>query len=340
MIPAALQTIALVLFAAAEPAPPVTAIVHVNVFDGTKLLRNRTVVLRGAKIERVDTLKPPPGALVIDGRTRTLVPGLIDSFVTEDAGRDAAERASLFGVTSFLDGVAYDHILYNDGFAWGLRFPQTSFETLHAAVEAAKKKQRLALVEVGSVRESMEALKADADGLVRIFSSARPPAVELQFEKLAAKKGVFVVPALGLLENAAGLTPAPQPDPLLTAEERTKLAAPVPGKPHVEGALAALRLFRKWKVPIVAGDGLGEPGTAPGWTLLHELDLLVRAGYTPSEALASATSVPAKMFRLEGRGVIAPGARADLVLVTGDPSKKISAMREILAVWKNGDRAR
>jgi len=56
------------------------------------------------------------------------------------------------------------------------------------------------------------------------------------------------------------------------------------------------------------------------------------------EALAAATSVPAKCFRLSDRGSIRPGLRADLVLVEGDPTKEILATRNIVAVWKRGAR--
>jgi len=50
----------------------------------------------------------------------------------------------------------------------------------------------------------------------------------------------------------------------------------------------------------------------------------------------AATSVPARVFRLSGRGVIEPGARADLALVSGDPTTDITATRRIGGVWKRG----
>ena len=66
------------------------------------------------------------------------------------------------------------------------------------------------------------------------------------------------------------------------------------------------------------------------------MELLVRAGLRPAEALASATSVPARAFRLADRGRIAPGMRADLLLVRGDPTADIKATRNIVGVWKQG----
>jgi adenine deaminase len=64
----------------------------------------------------------------------------------------------------------------------------------------------------------------------------------------------------------------------------------------------------------------------------------VRAGLSPEAALAAATSVPARVFSLKDRGRVAPGLRADLVLVTGDPMRDITATRDIVAIWKRGVR--
>jgi imidazolonepropionase-like amidohydrolase len=75
-----------------------------------------------------------------------------------------------------------------------------------------------------------------------------------------------------------------------------------------------------------------------GIALHHELELLVRAGLTPAAALAAATSVPARLFGLADRGHVAPGLRADLLLVDGDPATDITATRNIAAIWRNGVR--
>jgi hypothetical protein len=71
----------------------------------------------------------------------------------------------------------------------------------------------------------------------------------------------------------------------------------------------------------------------------HELASLVGAGLSPLQALAAATSAPAKAFRLGQRGRIAKGYKADLLLVEGDPTTRIGATRRIVAVWKDGEDA-
>src|SRR5207302_10936109 len=67
-----------------------------------------------------------------------------------------------------------------------------------------------------------------------------------------------------------------------------------------------------------------------------ELELMVREGLTPTQALEAATSAPAKAFHLDDRGAIAQGKRADLVLLDGDPTTDIKATRKIAAVWEAG----
>lgn len=59
----------------------------------------------------------------------------------------------------------------------------------------------------------------------------------------------------------------------------------------------------------------------------------VRGGMTDADALASITAIPAKVFGLEGRGVVEVGASADLVLWTGDPLELSS---HPVRVWING----
>jgi imidazolonepropionase-like amidohydrolase len=100
-----------------------------------------------------------------------------------------------------------------------------------------------------------------------------------------------------------------------------------------EQALATVRALDEAGVPIVAGSDQG----LPGCTLLLELELYVRAGLTPLEALRTATLVPAQVTGLEGElGSIAPRMRADLILVEGNPLEDIRALRNLRHVIRDG----
>lgn len=90
-------------------------------------------------------------------------------------------------------------------------------------------------------------------------------------------------------------------------------------------------------VPIAAGTDTPIRLAVPGESLHRELELLVRAGLTTREALAAATVEPARFFSLESEmGAIAPGLRADLVLLAADPLADIRNTRRIEGVMSRG----
>lgn len=79
-------------------------------------------------------------------------------------------------------------------------------------------------------------------------------------------------------------------------------------------------------VPIVAGTDVG----VPGHTLHRELELYVKAGMTPLEAIQAATIMPARVMKLENEvGTIEAGKRADLIVLDANPLDNISNIRRI-----------
>jgi len=90
-------------------------------------------------------------------------------------------------------------------------------------------------------------------------------------------------------------------------------------------------------VPILAGTDTGDPYTFPGYDLHRELQLLVKAGLTPLQALRAATIEPAEYLGAdESLGTVAPGRMADLVLLDADPLKDIRNTQKISAVVLGG----
>lgn len=74
-----------------------------------------------------------------------------------------------------------------------------------------------------------------------------------------------------------------------------------------------------------------------GWAFQREMELLVDAGLTPLQAIVAGTMENARFFRVADRlGSIEVGKLADLMLVAGDPSKDITAMRNVRGVMLNG----
>jgi len=87
-------------------------------------------------------------------------------------------------------------------------------------------------------------------------------------------------------------------------------------------------------VPFMAGTD----GVTPGFMLHQDLERFVDAGFTPLEALQTATIVPARFLHREDRfGAIASGRAADLVLLDEDPTRAIANTKKIRAVIFKGE---
>ncbi len=412
----ALFALAAIATGAINGAPPAkkttkstsqTAFRNVQVFDGTKIIPRTTVVVDGSKIVAVGVdAKIPAGARVIEGKGKTLMPGLIDSH-THSFG-NALERALQFGVTTQLDmftavplmtaakkeqsegkatgradlvssgtlltapgghgsqyfpidtiksasdvpafvkarvaeGSDFIKVVYEDGSAYGISFPSLDLASVKAAIEAGHAHDKMVVVHVSKLERAREVILAGADGLVHTFADAE---ADDEVVALAKKNGTFIVPTLTVIEGTSGIASGASLakdarfTEYLTPEETANLASAFPASPrasrNMPNAFQTVKAFSSSGIPILAGSDAPNPGTAYGASMHRELELLVLSGLTPVEALTAATSAPATMFKLRDRGRIAPGLRADLLLVSGDPASEITDSRNIEGIWKEG----
>jgi len=390
-------------------AAETTLIKDARVFDGQKVYARRSVLLEGGKIANADFKgKLPAGAKVVDGKGRTLLPGLIDAHVHAYRYLDLP---LLFGVTTQLDmfmpvtgmqaihqrmakgenkdaadvfsagilatvpgghGTEYGFPIPTltrpeEAQAWvdariaeGSDFikivlepgwpghPMNSLDvpTVKALVAAAHKRGKLAVVHISKLDDARAALEAGADGLVHLFTAPSITPADLQsFVKLAKLHKAFVIPTFSVMESIAALREQDVLDDQQLAglldKEQVAILKSSHGKearPEIMKAPnAVVAALRDAGVPLLAGTDAGNPGTLYGVSLHHEMLALTRAGLTPLQALAAATSAPAKAFHLPNRGRVATGFKADVVLVDGDPSTDILATRRIVEVWKDGE---
>jgi imidazolonepropionase-like amidohydrolase len=98
------------------------------------------------------------------------------------------------------------------------------------------------------------------------------------------------------------------------------------------------RAFVKAGGTLLAGlDPTGIGGVIAGFGDLRELELLVDAGFTPIEAIKIASLNGAQFLGEAGHiGSLAPGKQADIMIVKGDPSSKISDIENVEVVFKDG----
>ncbi|MGA2251355.1 amidohydrolase family protein [Terracidiphilus sp.] len=106
---------------------------------------------------------------------------------------------------------------------------------------------------------------------------------------------------------------------------------------------SAMRLWRINEVffaadpHYLAASGAPVSGAFPGISMHTELEMLVRLGLTPREALASATSNYAVQFNWNDLGLIAPGRRADILVLDGDPAATVWNVRRIVNLILDGN---
>ncbi|MCE7011317.1 amidohydrolase family protein [Kibdelosporangium philippinense] len=389
-------------------APDTFVIANVRIFDGKRVIDRGHVVVTGGRIVSVLEHGGAPETLhVIDGRGKTLLPGMIDGHVhhTNPVRTDAPR----FGVTTELDMVSdptvhgpfkqqrrsyaptansdlwtagwwatvpgghgtssgqkfplvepgtipaefvaarqaegSDHLklaLEDKDLITGKPIPTLSADQTNKLVVAAKKLGMPAVAHATNQRLAQVALRAGVTGLVHIFAD---DVVSAETVALAQRSGAFVLPTLTLwsawdstaIPASSAVVNDPRVAPYISATQRAFLDTPWGfERPGLANASRTIKILHDAGVPITVGTDSGIPGIAYGVSLLVELELLVRAGLTPREALTAATATPAGIYGFADRGRIRAGLRADLVLVDGDPTKDITAMRGISAVWRNG----
>lgn len=163
---------------------------------------------------------------------------------------------------------------------------------------------------------------------------------------------VAITSTLPVMEVTAGGPPAlsanvrevMSPDSVADYEKLRAAIATVPAD-HRAARLAAFRNGMALEREFAAAGGLlmagpdptGAGNVVPGFSDQRELELLVDAGFSPLEAIRIGTLNGAIYEGLSDRiGSIAPGKDADLVVVSGDPSRRISDIENIEYVFKDG----
>jgi imidazolonepropionase-like amidohydrolase len=251
--------------------------------------------------------------------------------------------AKAFARARFAEGSDYLKLIVEDFSAYSSskRLPTLSQAQVLDSIQAAKENKKLAVVHVSTLASAKTVIDAGAHGLVHIFANV---SADPNFVKSMTKQRAFVIPTLSVIAAVAGsgeaakLSADPRLQEYLNSMQKQSLSSSFgrSDRAQLTRAIASVRALHAVGVDILAGTDAGNPGTAHGASIHQEMQLLVQAGLTPIQALRAATSLPAERFGLAQRGKIAPGYRADLVLLQGDPTIDIEQTRAIAQVWKNG----
>ncbi|MEV4167321.1 amidohydrolase family protein [Nonomuraea dietziae] len=255
-----------------------------------------------------------------------------------------AGQAKAFVEARLAEGADYLKIVIDSGHVAGLDLPVLAPDVVAALVEAGHAAGLMAIAHAVTTEDAVVALDAGVDGLAHLVTDPLPEEVAARI----AAQDVFVVSTLTYFEAVTGdpsgaeLVRDERIGSLLPAQARAALdrdPSVVPVHPDgVRNAVRAAAALHRAGVALLAGTDANPWAPLHGASMHREVLLLTEAGLSPAEALAAATSVPARRFGLADRGRIAPGFRADLLLVEGDPTTDITATRAIREVWRRGVR--
>ncbi len=216
---------------------------------------------------------------------------------------------------------------FTDGWRYGVAPDNTSMDewTLTALVDEAHKNDLKVFTHTVSVDRGEVAGRSKVDVITHSLQDRRLDAEAIDILKAG---GTADTPTLAVYEPVKPGQPPRDPDENPTVKQSFK---------KFDNALHNAKALHDAGVTVALGTDAGMPGTPHGVSTLHEMELMVRAGLTPSEALMAGTALSAKvMNQLGDRGTIEKGKRADLVLIKGEPWKTIGDVRKTDRVLIDG----
>ncbi|MFN7178403.1 amidohydrolase family protein [Hyphomonas sp.] len=216
--------------------------------------------------------------------------------------------------------------VFTDGWRYGTSPEETSMneETLTALAEEAHANGIRLLTHTVTAARGAQAARAGVD---IIAHSLQDRALNAEDIAELVASGLSYAPTLAIYEPRR--PGAPEPD-MTNANARQRVWKYGIAEQNLRALFAA-------GVPVALGTDAGIGSLEHGEASLRELELLVAAGLSPTDALMAGTANSAAALGvLDDRGTIAPGKRADLILVEGRPWVSISDIRRISLVFVDG----
>ena len=253
------------------------------------------------------------------------------------------EQAEQFVADRIAEGSDYLKIFGPSSTANPWTMPSLDLDTITALTQAAHSRGLL-VAHTNSAAGLGEVVSAGIDVVAHVPMDRE---LDTALAERIAEAGIAAVPTLATTENILGELggAAVAEDPRLAGTpgdtQARRLTSGASGRrgqeiPPYSRAEENVGRLVDAGVTILAGTDAPNPGTVFGASLHRELELLGRCGITPAQALNAATAAPARVFNLADRGHTAPGQRADLILVSGDPLTDITATRAIERIWRAG----
>ena len=213
-------------------------------------------------------------------------------------------------------------------------------DTLAALVDEAHQAGIKVVTHTVTLDKAKVAVRAGADVIIHGIGDA---VLDDEAIQLFRSKGTGYAQTMAVYEPRGGRDLS---SPLLATVLEPALKADLkPSTASAGGArgarwknlMANARKFREAGLKQSLGTDAGMGGTFHGWSTVHEMDLMVKAGLTPVEAIEAGTGTASKVLGIDAQtGTITEGKRADLVLVEGNAAEDIAAMHKVRKVLFGG----
>jgi hypothetical protein len=312
-------------------APAATAIVNARIIDGSgNAPFEGTVVLRGDRIAEVGrSVKPPDGARIIDAKGGTVMPGLVDLVVElpRGAANDLLARAAAAYLYAGVTTIVPAGLSAADIDAFRDRLFRAGIKSPRLALPAVPDRLVRGGASGGSLADAQAFTewKQNSATYVPILAAAAPAESRKPTALLDEFSG-----AAGAAANDGGGS---------SAGNGGGAGAAAPADPgRWKALLDQTRSARDAGIRLGLGSGGGAQGLPHGWSSLLAVRLFADAGLTALQAVTAATSGGAWALGVQSdRGFLAVGQRADLLVVSGDPSSSINDIEKIAHVILGGE---
>ena len=276
-------------------------------------------------------------------------------FARPNAGPGAAAlRASAYGVSTEEEARAlvaelaetpadFVKIWVDDR---GGRVEKLTPDLYRPIIEEAHARGLQVIAHVFYLEDARELVEAGVDGFAHLVRDG-----EMDDDLVAAivEHDVFVMPNLAISERGRHAEPpAWVDDPLLLESVSPEVVARIRASfdsRTSEGAARAAESYAAMQrslkkladagARVVLGADTGVQDQIQGFMEHRELELIVEAGLSPGDAIVAATSAPAQVLGID-TGLLAPGKRADFLVLDANPMYGVTNTRQISAVYLNG----
>lgn len=231
-------------------------------------------------------------------------------------GAEPADGNDLIRVVRDQIGKGADFIKVYADYRWGINGddqPSFTLDELKLINEVARSSGRMMVCHAKSKEAIKRAVLAGAETI------EHGDDLDLEIGKLMKEHNVTYFPTVSAVE-------------MITQYRGWKKGMPEPA--NITNKKKSFKIAMESGVTMGMG---GDVGVYPHGENVLEMELMVEYGMKIIDVLKAATSVNARAFHLENQvGAIKDGLKADLVIVSGDPSKNISDLRKVKLVMKDG----